>query len=157
MTRKITQISALSPGHSGGSSYHPGVLALADDGSVWGSGFNPETNSFDVWQKLPSLPATDEEAARLLAEQRASRPDAISSSGSWPATSNTRHNKYIYIFIAMAAIFAYMAVKSVMIGENFMSALMGSVGLICAANALEIYIKSKKRELRKSFKDENEQ
>ncbi len=38
-----------------------------------------------------------------------------------------------------------------------MSALMGSVGLICAANALEIYIKSKKRELKKSFNEEREQ
>lgn len=73
MTRKIIQISAVSPGRSGDKGYHPAVLALADDGSVWGSGFNPETKNFDQWEKLPSLPATDEEAKKLLDEQRSKR------------------------------------------------------------------------------------
>ncbi|MBA1306725.1 hypothetical protein [Stutzerimonas stutzeri] len=70
MTRKIIQISAVSPGRSGDKGYHPAVLALADDGSVWGAGFNPSTKNFDPWEKLPALPATDQDAMETLQKHR---------------------------------------------------------------------------------------
>ncbi|WP_162962100.1 hypothetical protein [Pseudomonas aeruginosa] len=73
MNRKIVQISAISPGRSVTKGYQPGVLALADDGSVWGAGFNPNTLSFDPWEKLPDLPGTDQEAAEILARHRAAK------------------------------------------------------------------------------------
>ncbi|HDS1721737.1 hypothetical protein NPS53_09505 [Pseudomonas putida] len=71
MARKIIQISTISPGHS----FHPAAVALADDGSVWVAGYDPEAKDFNLWQKLPALPATDEEAARLLEERRAPKEE----------------------------------------------------------------------------------
>jgi hypothetical protein len=71
MSRKIIQISAVAPGRAATKAYHPGVLALADDGSVWGAGFNPSTMNFNPWIKLPILPATDQEAQEILETHRA--------------------------------------------------------------------------------------
>nr|WP_193069094.1 hypothetical protein [Pseudomonas fluorescens] len=66
MTRKIVQISAVS---SGGG-YHPAVVALAEDGSVWASGFDPEAMQFRQWEPLPLLAATDDEQLRLVENQK---------------------------------------------------------------------------------------
>ncbi|QHF00494.1 hypothetical protein LCG56_29330 (plasmid) [Pseudomonas cannabina pv. alisalensis] len=66
MTRKIVQVSAVS---SGGG-YHPAVVALADDGSVWASSFDPDVMQFNQWEPLPVLAATDEEQMRLVEHQK---------------------------------------------------------------------------------------
>ncbi len=70
MSRKIIQISAVAPGSSGGLSFHPATLALADDGTVWCAGYNPDKEQFDPWQKLRELPQTDQEALDVLAEHK---------------------------------------------------------------------------------------
>ncbi|MBA1306078.1 hypothetical protein [Stutzerimonas stutzeri] len=67
MKRKVVQIAASSPGRSSSHGYNPGVIALVDDRSVWGAGFNPRTQTFDPWIKLPDIPDTDQEAADILA------------------------------------------------------------------------------------------
>lgn len=77
MTRKIVQISAVS---SGGG-YHPAVVALADDGSVWASGFNPKAMKFDQWEPLPVLAVTDEEQLRLVKDQKSK--EAEQALGFW--------------------------------------------------------------------------
>ncbi|WP_155007484.1 MULTISPECIES: RCC1 domain-containing protein [Pseudomonas syringae group] len=77
MTRKIVQISAVS---SGGG-YHPAVVALADDGSVWAAGFNPEAMKFDQWEPLPVLAVTDEEQLRLVKDQKSK--EAEQTLGFW--------------------------------------------------------------------------
>lgn len=69
MTRKIIQISTIGPGLG----YLPAAVALADDGTVWLSGFDPQKEDFSLWKKLPALPATDEEAVRLLENERAQK------------------------------------------------------------------------------------
>ncbi|BDC78420.1 MULTISPECIES: RCC1 domain-containing protein [Pseudomonadaceae] len=70
MSRKIIQISAVSPGSNGRQFFHPAALALADDGTVWCAGYNPVEEQFDPWQKLRDLPQTDQEALDVLAEHK---------------------------------------------------------------------------------------
>ncbi|EPO0504318.1 hypothetical protein [Pseudomonas aeruginosa] len=70
MSRKIIQISAVAPGNSGRSCFHPGALALADDGTVWWAEYNPDKEQFDPWQKLRDLPQTDQEALDVMAEHK---------------------------------------------------------------------------------------
>lgn len=77
MTRKIVQISAVS---SGGG-YHPAVVALADDGSVWASGFNPEAMQFNPWEQLPVLAVTDEEQLLVVKHQKSK--EAEQALGFW--------------------------------------------------------------------------
>lgn len=82
MTRKIVQVTAVPPG----SGYCAAVVALADDGTVWASGFNPEAQGFNPWQPLPHLAATDEEALRLVDQHKVKQIDT--KDGFWKRLFN---------------------------------------------------------------------
>lgn len=73
-SRKIVQIATSSPGHGLRRSFGPVVVGLADDGSIWASGYNPDLDVFEPWEKLPPLPQTDEEGMGLIEERKAPKP-----------------------------------------------------------------------------------
>lgn len=55
-TRKVVQVAAMPMTDNENVSFPPTVVALADDGTIWGSSYNHDKRNWDKWEQLPKIP-----------------------------------------------------------------------------------------------------